>query len=50
MEMVNTIKHRYKIESKEDLIKGLGLTYDEFNYWEKAFEANNIQSLDNAYQ
>ena len=35
--------------SKEDLINGLGITYDEFNYWEKAFEANNIQSLDQAY-
>ena len=35
--------------SKDDLIKGLGITYDEFNYWEKAFEANNIQSLDQAY-
>ena len=25
------------------------MTNDEFNYWEKAFEANNIQSLDQAY-
>ena len=38
-----------KEPSKDDLIKGLGITYDEFNYWEKAFEANNVQSLDQAY-
>ncbi len=35
--------------SKEELIKKLGLTDDEFSYWETAFEANNIQSLDQAY-
>ena len=38
-----------KEPSKEDLVKSLGITYDELNYWEKAFEANNIQSLDQAY-
>ena len=38
-----------KEPSKDDLIKGLEITYDEFNYWEKAFEANNVQSLDQAY-
>ena len=38
-----------KEPSKDDLIKSLGITYDEFNYWEKAFEANNVQSLDQAY-
>ena len=35
--------------SKDELIKKLGLTDDEFSYWETAFEANNIQSLDQAY-
>ena len=35
--------------TKDELVKDLGLTYDEFNYWEKAFEANNMQSLDQAY-
>ncbi len=38
-----------KEPSKEDLVTSLGITFDEFNYWEKAFEANNIQSLDQAY-
>ena len=38
-----------KEPSKDDLIKSLGITYDEFNYWEKAFDANNVQSLDQAY-
>ena len=35
--------------TNDELIKNLKLTYDEFNYWEKAFEANNMQSLDQAY-
>ncbi len=35
--------------TKDELVKDLNLTYDEFNYWEKAFEANNMQSLDQAY-
>ena len=35
--------------SKDELIKKLELTDDEFSYWETAFEANNIQSLDQAY-
>ncbi len=35
--------------TKDELAKDLDLTYDEFNYWEKAFEANNMQSLDQAY-
>ena len=35
--------------SKDELIKKLGLTDDEFSYWETAFEANNIQNLDQAY-
>ena len=35
--------------SKDELIDALRITNDEFNYWEKAFEANNIQSLDQAY-
>ena len=35
--------------SKDELIDALRMTNDEFNYWEKAFEANNVQSLDQAY-
>ncbi len=35
--------------TKDELIKGLKIPPEEFNYWEKAFEANNIQSLDQAY-
>ena len=35
--------------SKYELIEKLGITDDEFNYWEKAFEANTLQSLDQAY-
>ena len=27
----------------------MGISQDEFSYWEKAFEANNMQSLDQAY-
>ncbi|MBD22050.1 MAG: FliA/WhiG family RNA polymerase sigma factor [Alphaproteobacteria bacterium] len=34
---------------KYELIEKLGITDDEFNYWEKAFEANTLQSLDQAY-
>ena len=35
--------------TNDELIDKLKLQPDEFNYWEKAFEANNIQSLDQAY-
>ena len=35
--------------SKDELIDALRISNDEFNYWEKAFEANNVQSLDQAY-
>ena len=35
--------------SKYEIIEKLGITDDEFNYWEKAFEANTLQSLDQAY-
>ena len=34
---------------KYEIIEKLGITDDEFNYWEKAFEANTLQSLDQAY-
>ena len=44
-EKVNlSYKNRWR-ELKDELIKKLGLTDDEFSYWETAFEANNIQSL-----
>ena len=35
--------------TNDELIEKLKIQPDEFNYWEKAFEANNIQSLDQAY-
>ena len=35
--------------SKSELIECLNITEDEYSYWEKAFEANNLQSLDQAY-
>ena len=31
------------------MIKFLNITEDEYSYWEKAFEANSLQSLDQAY-
>ena len=34
---------------KYEIIEKLCITDDEFNYWEKAFEANTLQSLDQAY-
>ena len=35
--------------TNDELIEKLKIQPDEFNYWEKAFEANNIQSLDQVY-
>ena len=35
--------------TKIEIAEKLGLTNDEYNYWEKAFEANSLQSLDQAY-
>tara|TARA_B100000029_G_scaffold515461_1_gene622478 strand:+ start:2351 stop:3052 length:702 start_codon:yes stop_codon:yes gene_type:complete len=35
--------------TKDELVKDLNITFDEFSYWENAFEANNMQSLDQAY-
>ena len=35
--------------TKAELIKSLNISEDEFSYWEKAFEANSLQSLDQAY-
>ena len=35
--------------SKYEIIEKLGISDDDFNYWEKAFEANTLQSLDQAY-
>ena len=34
---------------KYEIIEKLGISDDDFNYWEKAFEANTLQSLDQAY-
>ena len=38
-----------KEPTKAELIKHLGITNDEFNYWENAFQANKVQSLDEIY-
>ena len=35
--------------SKYEIIEKLGISDDDFNYWEKAFGANTLQSLDQAY-
>tara|TARA_B100000989_G_C19469492_1_gene439970 strand:- start:230 stop:940 length:711 start_codon:yes stop_codon:yes gene_type:complete len=35
--------------SKKELIDELKISEDEFSYWETAFEANKIQSIDAAY-
>tara|TARA_Y100000589_G_scaffold305786_1_gene320000 strand:+ start:4365 stop:5066 length:702 start_codon:yes stop_codon:yes gene_type:complete len=35
--------------TKSELVEFMGISQDEFSYWEKAFEANNMQSLDQAY-
>ena len=34
---------------KYEIIEKLGISDDEFNYWEKSFQANTLQSLDQAY-
>ena len=38
-----------KEPTKAELIKHLGITNDEFSYWENAFQANKVQSLDEIY-
>ncbi len=38
-----------KEPTKTELIKHLGITNDEFSYWENAFQANKVQSLDEIY-
>ncbi len=35
--------------TKAELIKHLGITNEEFSYWENAFQANKVQSLDEIY-
>ena len=35
--------------SKSEIVEFMGISQDEFSYWEKAFEANIVQSLDQAY-
>ena len=46
---VSLLKELSREPSKYELIEKLGITDDEYNYWEKAFEANTLQSLDQAY-
>lgn len=38
-----------KEPTKAELIKHLGITNEEFSYWENAFQANKVQSLDEIY-
>ena len=38
-----------KEPTKSEIIKHLGITNDEFSYWENAFQANKVQSLDEIY-
>ena len=35
--------------SQDEIVKSLGISFDEYDYWQKSFEANSVQSLDNAY-
>ncbi len=35
--------------TKSELIDFMDVPEEEFNYWEQAFEANHVQSLDSAY-
>lgn len=35
--------------TKDEIVRSLGITFDEYDYWEQAFEANTVLSLDNAY-
>ena len=35
--------------TKQELIKHIGITEDEYSYWTNAFEANKVHSLDSVY-
>ena len=35
--------------SQDEIVQALGISFDEYDYWQKSFEANSVQSLDNAY-
>ena len=35
--------------TQDEIVNYLGISFDEYDYWKKSFEANSIQSLDNAY-
>ena len=44
------LQHKFGREpSKSEIVQGLKITDDEFNYWENAFQANKVQSLDAIY-
>ena len=32
-----------------EIVQSLGISFEEYDYWKKSFEANTIQSLDSAY-
>ena len=38
-----------RIPSQDEIVQSLGISFDEYDYWQKSFEANTIQSLDSAY-
>ena len=46
---LNLQKELGREPSHEEIVDYLGITFDEYDYWKKSFEANSIQSLDNAY-
>ena len=35
--------------SQDEMVQSLGISFDEYDYWQKSFEANTVQSLDGAY-
>jgi len=35
--------------SQDEMVQSLGISFDEYDYWKKSFEANTVQSLDSAY-
>ena len=38
-----------RVPSQDEIVQSLGISFDEYDYWQKSFEANTIQSLDSAY-
>ena len=38
-----------RVPTQDEMVQSLGISFDEYDYWQKSFEANTIQSLDSAY-